>query len=179
MRKLSLLSSSFLVLACCVSGAAHASPVSDTFILFLGGTEIERLLVTEQEEGALGVFKSFKTLFNPGSSVEDDNGIGIVREEGSTKVSDTVEFIRDPNDDKVRLLSVFSDGDKVPPLVPDKGEVKSFVLRNFLGNAMPANRLVVYSGVSVPVPEPETYAMMIGGLGLLGWAVRRRHHRAG
>jgi hypothetical protein len=29
-------------------------------------------------------------------------------------------------------------------------------------------------GLLVPVPEPETYAMMLGGLGLVGWAARRR-----
>ncbi len=25
-----------------------------------------------------------------------------------------------------------------------------------------------------PVPEPETYAMMLAGLGLMGWVARRR-----
>lgn len=30
----------------------------------------------------------------------------------------------------------------------------------------------------VPVPEPETYALMIGGLGLLAWTARRRGARA-
>ena len=29
-----------------------------------------------------------------------------------------------------------------------------------------------------PVPEPETYALMLGGLGLLGWATRRRRPAA-
>jgi hypothetical protein len=28
--------------------------------------------------------------------------------------------------------------------------------------------------VSLPVPEPETYALMLGGLGLLGMVARRR-----
>jgi len=28
----------------------------------------------------------------------------------------------------------------------------------------------------VPIPEPETYAMMLAGLGLLGFAARRRKH---
>ena len=30
-----------------------------------------------------------------------------------------------------------------------------------------------YTAVAA-VPEPETYAMMLAGLGLLGWAARRR-----
>ena len=30
-----------------------------------------------------------------------------------------------------------------------------------------------------PVPEPETYAMMLAGLGLLGWVGRRRKQKAG
>lgn len=29
-------------------------------------------------------------------------------------------------------------------------------------------------GVFAPVPEPETYAMLLAGLGLMGWVVRRR-----
>ena len=39
--------------------------------------------------------------------------------------------------------------------------------------AQPQNRLEV-SLVAVPVPEPETYAMMLAGLGALGWLARRR-----
>lgn len=30
-------------------------------------------------------------------------------------------------------------------------------------------------GTLVPVPEPETYAMMLSGLGLLGWQVKRKN----
>lgn len=39
----------------------------------------------------------------------------------------------------------------------------------------PKSQLIV---LSAPVPEPETYAMMLAGLGLLGlWARRKRQHR--
>lgn len=31
--------------------------------------------------------------------------------------------------------------------------------------------------VAAPVPEPETYAMLLGGLGLLGFLARRRTHQ--
>jgi hypothetical protein len=34
--------------------------------------------------------------------------------------------------------------------------------------------LVVFSRVQTPVPEPETYAMMLVGLGLLGFSARRK-----
>lgn len=29
-----------------------------------------------------------------------------------------------------------------------------------------------------PVPEPQTYAMMLGGLGLVGWMARRKRKAA-
>jgi len=35
----------------------------------------------------------------------------------------------------------------------------------------------VWIDVAVPVPEPETYALMVAGLGLVGWVVRRRKAR--
>jgi hypothetical protein len=33
---------------------------------------------------------------------------------------------------------------------------------------------VAYTAVASPVPEPETYALMLAGLGVVGWAARRR-----
>jgi len=47
--------------------------------------------------------------------------------------------------------------------------------------AMPGDRsqLIVLSQVTAPVPEPETYAMMIAGLGALGFMSRRRVRTAG
>ena len=35
-------------------------------------------------------------------------------------------------------------------------------------------RIEVYQFSVGAVPEPTTYALMLGGLGLLGWAARRR-----
>ena len=36
-----------------------------------------------------------------------------------------------------------------------------------------------FVGIAAPVPEPETYAMLLAGLGLLGLAARRRRARQG
>ena len=35
----------------------------------------------------------------------------------------------------------------------------------------------IYSGAIAAVPEPETYAMLLAGLGLMGAVVRRRSNR--
>lgn len=45
-----------------------------------------------------------------------------------------------------------------------------------IGNAMAYGTAGIYVGTSntVPVPEPETYAMMLAGLGLVGAAARRQ-----
>ena len=32
--------------------------------------------------------------------------------------------------------------------------------------------------VAAPVPEPQTWAMLAGGLGIMGWMGRRRQKRA-
>lgn len=45
------------------------------------------------------------------------------------------------------------------------------------GGAAYYSRTVFFDGLvaqAVPVPEPETWALMVAGLGLLGWAARRR-----
>ena len=31
-----------------------------------------------------------------------------------------------------------------------------------------------YVPATAPIPEPETYALMLGGLAVIGWAARRR-----
>jgi len=32
---------------------------------------------------------------------------------------------------------------------------------------------------AAPIPEPETYAMLFAGLGLVGWQLRRKSRKAG
>jgi hypothetical protein len=40
--------------------------------------------------------------------------------------------------------------------------------------AGPSNWVASSATITTPVPEPETYALMMAGLGLVGWAARRR-----
>ena len=42
--------------------------------------------------------------------------------------------------------------------------------------AQPQNALS-FSFIADPVPEPETYAMLLAGLGVVGWVARRRRQR--
>jgi T5SS/PEP-CTERM-associated repeat protein len=47
------------------------------------------------------------------------------------------------------------------------------------GTQLDTSRLYADGSISVTaVPEPETYAMMLAGLGLVGWSARRRANRA-
>jgi hypothetical protein len=39
-------------------------------------------------------------------------------------------------------------------------------------------QIPTFSPFTVPIPEPETYAMLLAGLGLLGWVGRRRKQKA-
>jgi hypothetical protein len=47
---------------------------------------------------------------------------------------------------------------------------------SFLTNSSPSKDVVIdrVYVVAAPVPEPETYAMLLGGLGLMGAVTRRR-----
>ena len=47
---------------------------------------------------------------------------------------------------------------------------------NAPGNTSIDNMIAVTS-VAAPVPEPEIYAMLGAGLGLMGWIARRRKQR--
>jgi hypothetical protein len=43
-----------------------------------------------------------------------------------------------------------------------------------VSGGVPGGQFVFSQGISAPVPEPETYAMMLAGLGLMGFAARRK-----
>ncbi len=52
------------------------------------------------------------------------------------------------------------------------GEPGSFVAAGEVQRAPDAD--AVAPTFATPIPEPETYALMLAGLGVLGWAARRR-----
>ena len=54
------------------------------------------------------------------------------------------------------------------------GIAKSINFTNALNTAAFDNITLGANLAAVPVPEPETYAMMLAGLGLMGFVVRRR-----
>jgi hypothetical protein len=70
-------------------------------------------------------------------------------------------------DDFYILFSVLNSGD----LVSDAAAVGYTSATSVIGYGAVSARVRV---VSDPVPEPETWAMMIGGLGLVGLTMRRR-----
>lgn len=52
--------------------------------------------------------------------------------------------------------------------------ITSVTLSGVSGFAYVALDNINYTAAIAPVPEPETYALMLGGLALVGWAARRR-----
>ena len=120
----------------------------------------------------------------------------------------TVVFIQDPTDDELNNVSfIGSQGDPFRVLASSSvGNTWDLYFEGSSGSEFSGvagtpvvggkimkfdpttNDLVVFGSygtqselISLPVPEPETYAMMLVGLGLIGWHLRRwgRHVGAG
>jgi hypothetical protein len=68
-------------------------------------------------------------------------------------------------------LVTFSDSHPNDPNDPNYDPTKTVDLGNYLGAQNAAVNLAA-------VPEPETYAMLLAGLGLVGFVVRRRNRHA-
>jgi hypothetical protein len=56
--------------------------------------------------------------------------------------------------------------------------VGQFNKPNLYSGLPTSDHKAVWVDVAAPVPEPETYALMVAGLGLVGWAARRRASKA-
>ena len=56
------------------------------------------------------------------------------------------------------------------------GDAGSFVVAASDGLQAP-NADALVPTIVTPAPEPETYALMLAGLGVVGWAARRRRSR--
>lgn len=52
-------------------------------------------------------------------------------------------------------------------------------MANFNAGGITNSETIGYDYIFAPIPEPETYAMMLAGLGLMGFMARRRKLRAG
>lgn len=70
--------------------------------------------------------------------------------------------------------------------VSNGGTVDFYNTATLSGLTLTAGNMSAYSGTNYfnlgnttapPIPEPETYALMLAGLGLVGWAARRRRMR--
>lgn len=55
--------------------------------------------------------------------------------------------------------------------------VGQFNKPNLFSGLPSSDHKAAWVDVAVPIPEPETYALMIAGLGLVGWAARRARKR--
>ena len=99
---------------------------------------------------------------------------------GSPDSYNTVSFY----DGSQLLASYNGSAIKVPPngdqtyarffnVFADQGEQFTKVVFGSTSNAFETDNHAIVSAV----PEPETYAMLLAGLGLLGWHSRRRKHK--
>ena len=74
------------------------------------------------------------------------------------------------------------DGWQASHFTPDAANLmRPYLGRGYIQNATEADWAAMDAigwDVTTPVPEPETYAMMLAGLGAVGWAARRRRERA-
>lgn len=75
-------------------------------------------------------------------------------------------------------FNYFGNGNKAVGLILANDHKSALLLFNDTAGDKDYDDMVVKISLMAPVPEPETYALMLGGLALLGAAARRRKNRA-
>lgn len=76
------------------------------------------------------------------------------------------------------LATVVSSGGDIHGSAVVGNWASSTTLHADAGTAFQATDVTGFAAAVSPVPEPGTYAMLLAGLGLVGFAVRRRQHKA-
>nr|WP_315849387.1 PEP-CTERM sorting domain-containing protein [uncultured Rhodoferax sp.] len=74
--------------------------------------------------------------------------------------------------------NLFANGSKSIGVVMANDSKSALLLFNDKGHDGDFDDMVIKVAITTPVPEPETYAMLIAGLAVLGAAARRRKSRA-
>jgi hypothetical protein len=77
-------------------------------------------------------------------------------------------------DDTLLQSSISQGGDSLTLTYDQSLSGASFITVTGLSNGTAG---AIYSGALAAIPEPETYAMLLAGLGLMGAVVRRRSNR--
>lgn len=76
-------------------------------------------------------------------------------------------------------LNLFANGSKSIGIVMANDHKSALLLFNDKGHDGDFDDMVVKVAITTPVPEPETYAMLVAGLALLGTVARRRKTQQG
>ncbi len=74
-------------------------------------------------------------------------------------------------------LNLFANGSKSIGVVMANDSKSALLLFNDKGHDGDFDDMVIKVAITTPVPEPETYAMLMAGLAVLGAAARRRKSR--
>lgn len=138
----------------------------------LGGQLVEALVFQEQTVGAADTGQTWIFRFD----AKRGNLAAPTVAEAFIKTLNPLTGFNTTQVQSISMTNVSSDwGTFVIPftVTAGAGQLLQFGFSSKTGAFAPSG--VFYDNISLaPIPEPSTYALMIGGLGLLGWMRRRR-----